>query len=336
MLQKIQKANLIYFCILFVLITQNCKRDHENKPANPTLTSIDPTDGIIGDPVVLKGTNLGSVDKIMFGSVTSPKIQGTSTSITTVVPAGIQAGSIKVLVQAAASTSSSLDFTVLKEPDHVDNLPPNLNMVVPSATYSEYPLLIYGNNLSGVIKITFNDKEAVVYTNNTNVITTAVPKDIPAGPVSIKIRTVKGTSTINFQVQGAPPIPPSVNFNIISTPPPNYVPGISNQWSCGLLAQVTGDQKSGTLVDLNSNDGNDNFSITGKFEYDFDKSANYNTKNYVEIINHNTKDTLSGQFSSKFDNPCILQMVLISSKTKTISTCTFDRRSNDENLQCEQ
>lgn len=330
MKQTITRLAIIF--AFFAIINPQCKKSNKavNKP-KPVLTSVSPAEGIIGDPVTIQGQDLENTDKVTFNGIESKIIQTTNSNLFTVVPPNATPGTNKIAVHTDGGGSNELSFEVFKEPDHVDPAPPTLSKVLPSQNYTEYPILLYGDNLSGVVKLTFNDKDAVIYTNNKKVITTSIPKDLAGGPVTVKVTTLKGTSSINLQVLGAPPSgPPSVNFTIISIPPPNYIPSISNKWSCGLFAQVSG---TNTFYEFNSDTtGNGDYAITGRFEYDFDKTHNYNDLNYVEIINHSTQDTLVGQFSSKFNNPCIFDMVLLSAKTGEIFECTF----NNPNTPCDQ
>jgi hypothetical protein len=143
---------------------------------------------------------------------------------------------------------------------------------------------------------------------------------------------LKGTATISFQVQGPPPGgPATLDFSIVDIPPPAYVPAISNNWTCGLFSIET----DSTFVDLNSDPEFDQtYTINGKFEYDF--KDDYNNLNYIEFTNTETGETFAGQFSSSSGTPCILKMILISSKTGTLSECTFDLRINEPDLICDE
>jgi len=338
MKQKIKIKTLFFIFIVFGLLNSQCKK--KDKAAHkPVLSSINPTDGIIGDPVSIQGQFLANTDQVTFNGLQSKIIQTSNSTVFTVVPPNAAPGTNNVVIHTDGGTSNELQFTVFKEPDHVDSLPPSLSKALPSKNYTEYPLLLYGDNLSGVVKISFNDKDAVIYTNNKKVITTNVPKDLGAGPVTIKVKTLKGTSTVNFQILGPPPGgPANINFSIVTIPPPNYIPSISNQWSCGLFSTSFGNNSDKHLfVDLNSDTtGNGDYAITGRYEYDFNKSANYNDLNYVEVINHSTQDTLVGQFSSKFNNPCVLNMILLSSKSGQIFNCIFDLKASFPDVQCDQ
>ncbi|MCF6403778.1 hypothetical protein L3C95_12880 [Chitinophaga filiformis] len=332
-MKQLIRINQLYLLLLIILFTgPQCGKSKKEVIPVPSLSSVSPVKGIVGDPVTVSGQNIGNADKITFNSTASTIVGNTGTAITTVVPAGATIGMNKIAVYTSGGKSNELQFEVIEEPDNVDPLPPTLSKIIPAANFTEYPVLIYGDNLSGAISVTFNDKDAVVYTNNKKVITVTVPKDLPAGTVTVKVATVKGTSTLNFQVSGPPPSgPASVNFSIINIPPPNYVPTISNNWSCGLFSQTDGNN----FVDLNTDDGTFNYDVTGTFEYHFDKDKDYNDLNYVEFTNKTTGETFAGQFSATTANPCVLKMVLISSKTGTVSTCTFDRKANNPDEQCD-
>lgn len=332
MIIRINKAPLMFALFTLLFVFTQCT---DNGPAypKPKILSAEPSKGIIGDPVIINGENLQNISKITFNGVPSLISQNSSDKLTTVVPPTAATGINKVAVNNAGGKSNELDFEVMQLPVITCPAPPTLQKAIPAANYIDFPVLIYGDNLCGLVEITFNDKEAFVYTNNNKVITTHVPKNLPTGVVQIKIRTTKGTSTIDFQVQGPPPAGANpVSFSIVNIPPPNYVPTISNNWSCGFFSQ----RDDNAFVDINTDDGNENFNVEGRYEYSFDKVKNYNALNYVEFTNKETGETFAGHFSSQKENPCILNMVLISSKTGTISTCTFNRRKDDPDLVCNE
>lgn len=318
-----------YFMILFLAV--GCDNSEKEIPV-PVINSITPTTGYIGDPVTLKGNNLGSPTKIRFNQVESNFSSGTNTEIITVVPPGADLGNNFIAVTTAGGESNALPFEVLEDLRPIDLLPPTLEKSYPNKNFISYPVLIYGNNLSRAT-VTFNDIPATIYTNNQKVVTTMVPEGLPAGTVKIKIKTPKGDSnTIDFRVDGPPPPGvPIIHFSIVTIPPPSYVPTISNNWSCGLFS----DNGDGTFVDLNTEDSNGNFSTVGRYEYGFDEEKGYNFLNYVEITDTIEGVTYAGQFSSEFNNPCVLEMVLISSATGELFVCSFDRK-NDGELNCEE
>ncbi len=318
---KIKREHrIIYLFSAFVFIIlafSFCSK----KTDEPMLSMIVPGRGLVGDTIKIKGTNLESAT-VTFGGSSLNILENSPSEISAVVPVSANIGKNKVTVNTGGGKSNELFFELVEIPQVVDAFPPSIEKTIPSSNFSDYPVLIHGQFFSGVISVSFDDIEAEISTNNQSVVTTKVPQGISIGSVKLKIRTLKGTSTINFNVQGPPPggVAP-VNFSIVNVPPPNYVPLISNQWSCGLFSE----EANNTFVELNSDENFDgNFKITGNYEYQFDFNKDYNKLNYVEIVDEDTGEILAGQFSSEFDNPCIYQMILISSETGMISECTVD------------
>ena len=323
--------NLLLLLLLACLLSQ-CKNGNGDSVPAPVITSVNISYGIVGDPVIVNGSNLGNATSITFSGKSSTIISNTATQLTTVVPPAATPGKNDIVVNTAGGSSNKLSFDVLRIPDVVDSLPPTIEKTIPEQNFSQYPVLLFGDQLSGVMRVSFNDISAEIYTNNRNVVTVTVPDGLPTGNVQIKVITAKGTATKNFHVQGPPPGgPPNLNFSIVDIPPPTYVPSISNNWSCGLFSAQT----DSTFVELNSDpEFDDTFLINGQMAFDYEN--NYNSRNYVEFTNEVTGETFAGHFSASSDNPCILKMVLISSVTGTVTECTFDRRVNDATLDCDE
>jgi hypothetical protein len=317
-MRKTYPAGIACLVLLITLIT--CSKSSDPDPVPASLSSVEPTSGIIGDPVLIKGTNLLDAERVTFGNVESIVLSASATSLATVVPNGVTAGVKKITIHSSAGKSNEIDFEVLAIPVNYDSAPPTIAKIIPSSTFSDYPILIYGDNLSGALKVTINDKDAKVFTNNKKVVTITVPADLPAGSATIKVRTMKGTTTYNFTTQGAPPTAAGMNFSIVTIPPPNYVVAISNFWTCGFFE----DKNDGTFIDPN------NPNITGRYEFEYDVAKNYNRLNYIEWINTVTKDTTAAMFSSQYEIPCVYKMVTISSKTKKVDTCTVDNSFDPE------
>ncbi|CAN5360482.1 hypothetical protein BH09BAC3_BH09BAC3_09950 [soil metagenome] len=96
----------------------------------PTITSLNPTSGMIGASVIITGTNFGAApanNTVKFNGTTAVVAASTATSITTNVPTGATTGKITVTVAGNTATSSS-DFTVTSLPT---NRPP---VIVSSAS----------------------------------------------------------------------------------------------------------------------------------------------------------------------------------------------------------
>jgi hypothetical protein len=83
-------------------------------PVIPTITSIDPTSGAIGDPVTITGTNFSTtpVDNVVsFNGGAAIVTASTATTITTTVPASAVTGNVTVTVDNQTSNGVMFTFT---------------------------------------------------------------------------------------------------------------------------------------------------------------------------------------------------------------------------------
>ena len=84
--------------------------------AAPTISSISPTTGPVGQVVTVTGTNLATVSQIAFnGAVTTANAGGSNTSFTVNVPTGATTGTLTVTTNGGSATSSQI-FTVVPAP----------------------------------------------------------------------------------------------------------------------------------------------------------------------------------------------------------------------------
>ncbi len=84
----------------------------------PTITSLTPSSGAVGDEVVIAGTNFGTSPAVRFGTIAATVAGGsTANSITVNVPAGLPAGDVAVTVAAGGQTSAAETFTVTETTD---------------------------------------------------------------------------------------------------------------------------------------------------------------------------------------------------------------------------
>ena len=82
----------------------------------PTVSTISPTTGIVGQVITVTGTDLATVSQIAFnGAVAAPNAGGTNTSFTVPVPVGATTGPLTVTTNGGSATSSQT-FTVISAP----------------------------------------------------------------------------------------------------------------------------------------------------------------------------------------------------------------------------
>jgi len=106
----------------------------------PSITSLNPTSGLVGGSVTIKGANFGATQgasTVKFNGTTATPTSWSATSIVAPVPAGATTGNVVVTVGGVASNGVS--FTV-----QADTTPPTVNITAPAA----------GATLSSTVSVT--------------------------------------------------------------------------------------------------------------------------------------------------------------------------------------
>ncbi|AYB33371.1 IPT/TIG domain-containing protein [Chryseolinea soli] len=200
----------------------------------PSITSISPASGTVGQPITVNGTNFTNPITVI---VNGTSVAGTWVSNNVVkvnVPVNSTVNkSVNVSVKTAADYSNNYPFLLLAEPATAQlKLKPNNNPV-------DWPVLLEGPNLGTVTRITLNGKVITPNFRQANAITFVVPNDIGStGAMTLRLFYTSDISTsykvdLNFTVLNAPPpgpIPPPI---IILPPPPpvNLTTNIDADWS---------------------------------------------------------------------------------------------------------
>ena len=158
--------------------------------AAPTLTSLSPGAGPTsgGGSVTLTGTNLSGASSVTFGGLDATTYSVDSdTTITATAPAHA-AGPVSVLVETVGGTSEARTFTYVAAP--------TLTSLSPGAgpTSGGGSVTLTGTNLSGASSVTFGGLDATTYSVDSDTTITATAPAHAAGPVSVLVETVGGTS----------------------------------------------------------------------------------------------------------------------------------------------
>jgi hypothetical protein len=171
--------------------------------AAPSITSLNPTSGLVGSPVTITGTNFGSSQgssTVKFNGISAaPAPSWGPTSIQLSVPPGATTGSVVINVSGVPSNAAY--FTVTSSGPSITNLSPASGPVSTSVT-------IIGSNFGtsqGLSTVKFNGVSAPpASTWNATTIVTTVPTGATTGPVLV---TVNGVSSnpATFTIYSAPP-----------------------------------------------------------------------------------------------------------------------------------
>ena len=172
----------------------------------PSITSLNPTSGLVSNSVTITGTNFLSpqgAPGVSFNGIPSAASSWTSTSITTFVPNGATTGPVVVTVSGVAS--NGVNFTVIPPPAIIGVSPPSAPVGV--------PVTIMGSNFGttqGSSKVSFNGTTAVPTSWSDTSIQVPVPSGAASGNVVVTVAGV-GSNGLNFTVLPSPPSITSLN-----------------------------------------------------------------------------------------------------------------------------
>ena len=178
------------------------KPDFVVVPDLPTISSISPKSGKVGDVITIVGTNLSTTTNVEFAGQEADLTNATitDTSVELVVPVTIP-GTIKVTTTGGDVTSSeTFDFKADA---------PVVTSVDPTGVHRGQLLTIFGTNLLGAtVTIGGKETDSSLITNNTSdSVTVTVPSDVEIGPDAIIIVTTSGGSDATASVTILPDAP---------------------------------------------------------------------------------------------------------------------------------
>src|SRR6266446_3167809 len=178
----------------------------------PSITSLNPTSGVLGTPVTITGANFGTTQgtsSVAFNGIGATPTSWSATSIAVPVPAGATTGNVVVTVGGVAS--NGVNFTVPVPTPSITSLNPTAGLVGTSVT-------IGGANFGatqGTSTVKFNGTAATATSWSVASITAAVPSGATTGNVVV---TVGGAASngVSFTVQ-ADTTPPTVPAGLTAT-----------------------------------------------------------------------------------------------------------------------
>jgi hypothetical protein len=172
----------------------------------PSITSLNPTSGVVGAPVTITGSNFGAsqgTSTVTFNGTAATPTSWSATSITVPVPTGAITGNVVVTVGGIASNGFS--FTVLPTPA-ITSLTPASGPVGASVT-------IAGTNFGatqGSSTITFSGIVATPTSWNATSIAAPVPNGAITGNVVVTVNGV-ASNGVSFSVTSTTPSITSLN-----------------------------------------------------------------------------------------------------------------------------
>jgi len=167
-----------------------------NAKAAPSITSLNPTSGLVGASVTITGANLGATQgtsSVTFNGATAAPTGWSATSVVVPVPTGATTGNVVVTVGSAASNGVS--FTVTVPAPSITSLSPTSGLVGSSVT-------ITGANFGatqGTSAVKFNGMVATPTSWSAPTVVVPVPAGTTTGNVVVTVGGV-ASNGVTFTV----------------------------------------------------------------------------------------------------------------------------------------
>jgi RHS repeat-associated protein len=192
-------------------------------PAQPVITSIAPTSGLVGDPVFIQGAAFGIAQgTVAFNGITAVISSWSSSGIAVFVPEGAKTGPIQV-VNSGGIANSLASFVIR----------PNVISLVPAAATASAPITLQGTSFGmsqGTGQILFNGVPAVATTWSDTKIVAPVPVGATTGTVAV-IQDGVISNTVPFTVLNADSQGSILKIRVVDTPASvNLSDSVNTDW----------------------------------------------------------------------------------------------------------
>jgi hypothetical protein len=170
----------------------------------PSVTSVAPSAGHVGDDVTLYGSALSGATDVQFNGTSAPILSNTGTVVTTVVPTGATTGAVWVETPLGNAVAPGA-FTVLHTPEILSFSP--TQGVVGSQ------VVILGHEMSGVTQVSFNTTPASFNIISDDEVDAIVPSTATTGHLTLLNSFGPSVSVGTFTVLHPAPLITSVTPN---------------------------------------------------------------------------------------------------------------------------
>ncbi|MBG8555322.1 IPT/TIG domain-containing protein [Hymenobacter guriensis] len=161
----------------------------------PAISNLAPTSGPVGTQFIITGTNLASVDQVLFGGEISASFTHDSpTQITATVPASIVPGTYDVTISGPNGSDTVFSGFTITNASH------SVTSVNPASGSVGTNISIFGTGFVGSTAVYFNGVSANFSVESDEGITAQVPTGATTGPITITTPSGTATSPGNFTV----------------------------------------------------------------------------------------------------------------------------------------
>ncbi len=232
-------TNSIYAVLFLLIFLISCGDDNPTNPttSDPTINSIEPTQVIAGDEMLIKGKNFGATQgtsKVHFDNIIADTyLSWSDTEIKVIVPAITSSGKLKVVTENKSSNEFS--YTI-------DN-GPRIFSVGNGRAYIDQEIEVKGLNFGNSKgKVSFNGVDAITISKwNDTLIMVTVPQNATTGDVIVTTSDNKKSKGFYFTIASA-----SDPFINMITPPQISIGG-----ELRIIGKNFGDTQGNSYVDFN-------------------------------------------------------------------------------------
>ncbi len=189
-----KKSFILYMSMALCIGLWSCK-DDDDPILTPTIATISPSSGEVGDAVTITGTNFSATpadNAVSFNGTAATVTASTVTSITTTVPVGATTGDVTVTVGGETSVGSSFTVTV-------PAVIPTITSLNPTSGEVGATVAITGTNFSATPAdntVSFHGTAATVTASTATSITTTVPVGATTGNVTVTVDSETSTGVL--------------------------------------------------------------------------------------------------------------------------------------------
>lgn len=191
-LHTITKAFILTTSLAFMM--SSCSDDAETPLA--TITEFSPSTGIVGETVIVTGTNFSTTPAeniVTFNGATALVTEATSTQLTLTVPTEATSGKISVTTKGITAISTA-DFTVPN---------PTIAGFNPAIAGTGVPVTITGSNFSSTAEnniVKINALPAIVTSASPTQLIAVVPAGTSTGLITVDVGANKATSANTIEI----------------------------------------------------------------------------------------------------------------------------------------
>jgi uncharacterized repeat protein (TIGR01451 family) len=158
----------------------------------PRLISFTPTNGIVGDNIVLLGTNFTNATSVLFNNASAAFTINASNMITAVIPTNANTGPLTVITPGGVIIRTN-NYRVL----------PQITSFVPTLGPTGTVVTVFGTSFINPTNVTFNGVNAAFTPVTIAEIRATVPPNGTTGPIRVFTPDGPAVSATNFIVTGS-------------------------------------------------------------------------------------------------------------------------------------